>query len=170
MKKIRVLFLAIIFIVGCFGMALSEQSPEQQNLNTVRSLELGKIYKFPNYFDLIDVNMEIVSRDFVRVECNKGKINIGQTSTGVITYITYRDPAVTLYGMRIRQTRWNDPIVENSYFIKQEISPDGKTVTKYYRSEDNNKFIEYVAMFHAMSYKDPLILVQFTKRYTGDPC
>lgn len=157
-----------------FGAERTLSSPpkpsEQKNIAIVQSLELGKIYKFPNYFDLIDANMEIVSRDFVRVECNKGTISIGQTSTGVITYITYRDPAVTLYGMRIRQTRWNDPIVENSYFIKQEISPDGKTVTKYYRSEGNNKFIEYAAMFHAMSYKDPLILVQFTKSYTGDPC
>lgn len=164
MKFLKFLIFAMLLSSNVLSMVYAATPNEQQNIQIVQSLDLGKTYPYPSSFGLSDIKTSTYNVRSTLISCNDDKIFITQSALGKIIDIVIRDPLRTLYGMEIGKTKWNDEIVQNKYFLRQEISPNGKTIQRYYLSEAD-KNVLYIAVFTSPSYKISPVFAQFEKKY-----
>ena len=162
-KKLRIISLIAIIVLCFVGAGFAATPTDQNNIQIVQSLDLGKTYPYPSSFGLSDYKTTN-AQNSIWISCNNDKILISQSALGKVNMIIIREPSATLYGMEIGKTKWNDEIVQNKYFLRQEISPNGKTIYRYYLS-DTDKNVLYIALFETGHYNSSLIFTQFEKKY-----
>lgn len=163
MKFLKILIFAMLLSLNAVSTVYAATPVEQHNLQIAQSLDLGKTYPYPSSFGLSNAKIT-KEQNSIWISCNNDKLLLWQGATGKIKMIIIREPSVTLHGMEIGKTKWNDEIVQNKYFLRQEISPNGKIIQRYYLSE-SDKNVLYVALFESGNYKSSPTFTQFEKKY-----